>query len=77
MIDGEEGNKNLREIRKSLTGTYEGNNSMSIGNGTGCTANVVLITPDKYVIANAGDSRSALCREGKHVVFSEDHKPES
>ena len=41
-----------------------------VGNGTGCTANVLLITPTHYIIANAGDSRSALYREGKHVVFS-------
>ena len=48
-----------------------------IGNGTGCTANVVLITKDKYYCANAGDSRSALCRDGQCVPFSDDHKPES
>lgn len=48
-----------------------------IGNGTGCTGNVILITPEKYVIANIGDSRSALCRGGVNVQFSEDHKPEN
>lgn len=48
-----------------------------IANGTGCTANVVLITPEKYIIANAGDSRSALCRNSNCIEFSEDHKPES
>jgi protein phosphatase 2C family protein 2/3 len=52
-----------------------GNNK--VGNGVGCTANVLLITPDKYYIANAGDSRSALYRDGRLVTFSEDHKPES
>jgi serine/threonine protein phosphatase PrpC len=41
-----------------------------VGNGVGCTANVLLMTPDKYYIANAGDSRSALYRDGKLVVFS-------
>ena len=29
----------------------------------GCTANVVLVTPDKIYCANAGDSRSVLCRQ--------------
>lgn len=74
MIDSEEGSKKLYEIR-----TKNDNPGMmdKIGNGTGCTANVVLITPDKYIIANSGDSRSALYRGGKNVVFSEDHKPES
>ena len=46
-----------------------------MSNGTGCTANVILITPDKFVVANAGDSRSSLCRKGKALDLSEDHKP--
>lgn len=43
----------------------------------GCTANVLLITKDQYYVANAGDSRSVLCRAGKAIALSEDHKPES
>ncbi len=45
LIDSEEGAKALREIRKKISNTTEGMNPNSIGNGTGCTANVVLITP--------------------------------
>lgn len=41
----------------------------------GCTANVVLITPEKIYCANAGDSRSVLCDEARTVALSEDHKP--
>ena len=48
-----------------------------VGNGTGCTANVVLMTPTKIYCANAGDSRAALCKGGKTVQLSFDHKPES
>lgn len=48
-----------------------------IANGTGCTANVLLMTPQKYIVANSGDSRSALCRNAQVVALSEDHKPES
>lgn len=48
-----------------------------ISKNTGCTANVVLITPTKYIVANAGDSRSVLCRGGKAIDLSFDHKPES
>ena len=48
----------------------------NIAKGTGCTANVVLITPDKYYIANAGDSRSALSRNSRSIALSYDHKPE-
>ena len=43
---------------------------------TGCTSNVVLITPDKIFCANAGDSRSILVKRGNAVVeLSKDHKP--
>jgi flagellar biosynthesis regulator FlbT len=45
MIDSDEGNKALKEIRKKIGCNGEGINANSIGNGTGCTANVVLITP--------------------------------
>jgi serine/threonine protein phosphatase PrpC len=43
--------------------------------GCGCTANVVLITPNKIITANAGDSRAVLCRKGNAVALSFDHKP--
>jgi serine/threonine protein phosphatase PrpC len=43
--------------------------------GTGCTACVVLITPDKIYTANAGDSRAVLSRADKAVPLSFDHKP--
>jgi serine/threonine protein phosphatase PrpC len=41
----------------------------------GCTANVVLVTSTKLICANAGDSRSVLCRDGRAVELSHDHKP--
>ena len=41
----------------------------------GCTANVVLISPEKIYVANAGDSRSAMILNGKSIALSEDHKP--
>lgn len=44
----------------------------------GCTANVVLIEGGeipKIYCANAGDSRAVLCRSGKQVPLSFDHKP--
>ncbi len=48
-----------------------------ISDGVGCTANVVLITKKKFIVANAGDSRSVLCRNGKALQLSFDHKPEN
>jgi protein phosphatase 1G len=41
----------------------------------GCTAVVALIVHDQLYVANAGDSRAVLCRGGKAVPMSEDHKP--
>lgn len=41
----------------------------------GCTAVVALLHGNKLFIANAGDSRAVLCRDGKAFPLSEDHKP--
>lgn len=44
----------------------------------GCTANVIMLEEDKAIhIANAGDSRSVLCRGGKAFALSFDHKPDN
>ncbi|KAL9169549.1 hypothetical protein ABFS82_04G086500 [Erythranthe guttata] len=42
----------------------------------GSTAVVAVVTPDKIVVANCGDSRAVLCRNGKAVPLSTDHKPD-
>ncbi|XP_010457921.1 PREDICTED: protein phosphatase 2C 3 [Camelina sativa] len=42
----------------------------------GSTAVVSVITPEKIVVANCGDSRAVLCRNGKAVPLSTDHKPD-
>ena len=39
----------------------------------GATSCVVLITENKIICANSGDSRAVLCKIG----LSEDHKPEN
>ena len=48
-----------------------------IGDFCGSTANVVLVTEKFYYIANTGDSRSVLCRNGYTIGLSRDHKPEN
>lgn len=40
----------------------------------GSTAVVSVVTPEKIVVANCGDSRAVLCRNGKPVPLSTDHK---
>ncbi|XP_056849248.1 protein phosphatase 2C 3-like [Raphanus sativus] len=42
----------------------------------GSTAVVSVVTPEKIVVANCGDSRAVLCRNGKPVPLSTDHKPD-
>ncbi|KAH7549990.1 hypothetical protein ACOSQ2_025229 [Xanthoceras sorbifolium] len=42
----------------------------------GSTAVIAIITPDKIAVANCGDSRAVLCRDGKALPLSSDHKPD-
>ncbi|MQM12115.1 hypothetical protein Taro_045029 [Colocasia esculenta] len=42
----------------------------------GSTAVVAVVTPDRIVVANCGDSRAILCRKGVPVPLSSDHKPD-
>lgn len=42
---------------------------------SGSTANCIFLTEDKLYCANAGDCRSVLCRGGKAIQLSDDHKP--
>jgi len=43
----------------------------------GCTAICVLVRKDDVLCGNAGDSRAVMCRAGKQVELSFDHKPAS
>ncbi|GAB2234024.1 hypothetical protein Droror1_Dr00003260 [Drosera rotundifolia] len=42
----------------------------------GSTAVVAVVSPKKIVVANCGDSRVVLSRDGKAVPLSSDHKPD-
>lgn len=46
------------------------------GSDSGCTAVVALLKGSDLYVANAGDSRCVLCRDGNAVELSFDHKPE-
>jgi len=45
------------------------------GSIAGTCASTVLVDNDRMYIANAGDSRAVLCRGGKAIALSRDHKP--
>ena len=40
----------------------------------GSTAVVAIVAPKKIVVANCGDSRAVLCRNGRAIPLSYDHK---
>lgn len=42
----------------------------------GSTAVVAVLTPEKIVVSNCGDSRAVLCRNGVAIPLSTDHKPD-
>ncbi|CAN7112746.1 unnamed protein product [Brassica rapa subsp. narinosa] len=42
----------------------------------GSTAVVSVVTPEKIVVSNCGDSRAVLCRNGLAIALSSDHKPD-
>eukprot|EP00928_Gymnodinium_smaydae_P039846 TRINITY_DN27132_c0_g1_i1.p1 TRINITY_DN27132_c0_g1~~TRINITY_DN27132_c0_g1_i1.p1 ORF type:complete len:704 (-),score=148.67 TRINITY_DN27132_c0_g1_i1:110-2074(-) len=46
------------------------------GGGSGCVAVVACVVGGWVWCANAGDSRAVLCRDGKAVQLSLDHKPD-
>lgn len=75
MIESKEGEQELKLIRKKYDAASFNDSIISLG--TGCTACVVLITPNKIITANAGDSRAVLCRKGRAIPLSFDHKPDN
>lgn len=40
----------------------------------GSTAVVAVVTPEKLIVSNCGDSRAVLCRRGVAIPLSSDHK---
>lgn len=75
----EDGKAELVTISSSLSkdstgmGTGDGE---ELAKGVGCTACVALITKTEIYVANAGDSRSVLCKNKSAFPMSFDHKPE-
>lgn len=65
MMDSQEGEDELRQISQSngMQPFADG----KIADSVGCTANVVVISDNTLIVANTGDSRAALSRNGKIV----------
>lgn len=61
--------------QKNLAKRYELDDPTAEEVQAGCTAVVALLHKNTLYVANAGDSRAILCRNGKALALSEDHKP--
>lgn len=62
-------------IESALTQIKQNQYSVEMMEGKGCTANVLMITNNLLICANAGDSRCVLGEGGRAVPMSTDHKP--
>jgi len=74
-----EGKKELQKINARSPPSnphFPQGNADDIAEHAGCTACAVLITKTEIYIANAGDSRCVLSKNGIAINMSEDHKPE-
>lgn len=70
-------NDAVRCLRQSFLKVQEAiADTQSIGIMEGATAVAALFLKRKLFIANVGDTRAVLCRKGKAVRLSYDHKPE-
>jgi serine/threonine protein phosphatase PrpC len=65
IMDTEAGETELRQL--SIDNGMQPFTDGKVADSVGCTGNVVMIVGNKIIVANAGDSRSALSRNGKIV----------
>jgi len=80
LMQKKEGQDGLQEVQKTYGASEGGMTAFdrdldNLAQYTGCTACVVMVTPQHIICANVGDSRSILVTGGKVVGLSEDHKP--
>ena len=60
-----------RELYSAIHGPVGTN----FAEGSGTTALTALIWGDQLIVANAGDCRAVLCRRGKAIDLTNDHRP--
>ena len=82
MLINDEGFEKMKEIVNEIKRPDEPSKDdkeiRGIPFGAGCTSCVVLITKDKIICANSGDSRAVIgLKNGKLIELSYDHKPDN
>lgn len=75
-LDEEEEESGEEDEDESFDDEFMNNMETGPGKASGCTAVVALLSGRDLFVANAGDSRAVVCRDGKVVEMSYDHKPE-
>ncbi|OAY67078.1 putative protein phosphatase 2C 59 [Ananas comosus] len=60
----------------NLTDTEFLNTENSQNRDAGSTASTAILVGDRLLVANVGDSRVVICRAGKAIAVSRDHKPD-
>lgn len=74
LLTTEQGKKEIVAIQRQMRQKDNGPKYQDESHA-GCTANVVLITPEYIYCANAGDSRAIASVGGQPFELSKDHKP--
>ncbi|XP_058830511.1 probable protein phosphatase CG10417 [Topomyia yanbarensis] len=74
--DDLEYNEDEEEYMNEADEAFMNNITDEPGKDSGCTAVVALLHDKELFVANAGDSRCVVCRDGKALEMSFDHKPE-
>ncbi|MFA6066083.1 MAG: PP2C family protein-serine/threonine phosphatase [Candidatus Babeliaceae bacterium] len=70
------GNHMHNALEAGFVKTHKDLDAASFNSRTqGCTAIAAVLTDGKIYVANAGDSRAIICRAGKAIALSDDHKP--
>ena len=76
LVQGRRGEEALQAISKEHKQGKWQEGGKKVGEKAGTTAIIILLTHNRYYIANVGDSRAVLSRAGKVVPLSTDHKPD-
>lgn len=73
--------KFITDTRSAIVETYQQTDSEylkaenSQHRDAGSTASTAVLVGDRLLVANVGDSRAVICRAGKAIALSTDHKP--